>query len=174
MTDLTTMLVSPKPRIFANADHPVQAWKDCWAMFLYQVPMMWKNKEEWIYYHRASKQMSCGTDVMVQQEFESLKSQGLSLCDDTEVNDKKVYCLIPHPKKKKMALRCDLTFHRYLGEEDEDGNAKGQGLCPLLWGIGVMGDGFTYMNVKITEVELSKDKVKIALDLINRKWTKDE
>ena len=175
MTELTTMLVAPKSRLYTHSDNPVAKWKYCWEMFLYQVPQMWKNKEEWYYYHRASGQTCCGMDDKVQQQFKVFKSEGITPCDDTEVNKKKVYCLVPHPKKKKMALRCDLTFHRFLGEEeDEDGNVKGQGLCPLLWGIGGMGEGLTYMNVKITEVPVPKDQVQMMFDLINKKWARDE
>lgn len=170
-TDLLSVLLKPKPTLFVDSSAPVGAWKDCWDMFIYQIPAMLKNNESWFYYHRGSKQTCCGTDALIQREFLSLEAQGLKLCDDSKVNALGLYALIPHPKKKKTALRCDLTFRRYLGEVDEDGDAIGQGLCPLLWGIGGMGDGLTYMNVKITEVPLPKKMIQVAYDMVNRKWS---
>ena len=143
-------------------------------MLTYQIPTMWKNKEEWAYYHRAMRQMACAKDAQIQAEFKCLETQGLLPTDNDEVNELGVYVVVPHPKKKKMGLRAEFEFHRFLGEEDEEGNCKGSGLCPILWGLGAYADGLTYVRVKITEVEIAKDQVKVAFDLINGKFNVEE
>lgn len=171
-THLCELLTAKKPDLFGDQEAPVLAWRDCWAMFFHQIPQMFKNNESWFYYHRATKQTCCGTDALIAQEFASLESQGLTLCDDSKMNQMGIYVMVPHPKKKKMALRCDLSFRRYLGDERDDGSCAGAGLCPLLWGVGGLGDGLTYMNVKITEVPLPKDQVQAAYDVLNNKWAK--
>ena len=173
-TDLLSLLTAKKMTLIAHGSNPVSKWKECWTSFLQEIPAMQKNGECWLYYHRGAKRAMCGTDVLLKTEFESLEAQGLTTCDNSDINAKELYCIIPHPKKKKMGLRCDLSFRRYLGTPDEDGDCKGSGMCPILWGLGVMADGLTYMNVKITEVPLDKGHVKIAFNLINCKWAADE
>ena len=169
-THLLSMLLDKKPRLFAPDDAPVVQWKECWNMLIYQIPTMWKLKEEWVYYHRTAKKMMCGKDAQVQQEFQSLQTQGLFPTDNTAINEKHVFAILPHPKKKKMGLRAEFEFQRFLGKEEEGEEVKGQGLCPILWGLGAMADGITYVHVKITEVELSKDDIKGSFDLINGKF----
>ena len=169
-TSLLKLLLEPKPMLFASSDNAVSQWKQCWDSFLFEIPIMLKNNEEWFYYHRFVRRTMAGTDKQIQEEFKNLQKQGLKPCPNTEINNKKVYGIIPHPKKKKLGLRFDLSFHRFLGEEDKDGYTPGGGFDPLLWGIGVMGDGYTYMNVKFSEVELSKEQIEVSLNTINGKW----
>jgi hypothetical protein len=78
-----------------------------------------------------------------------LKVSRSSVQDDTEANALRIYGTIKHQSR---TLRFELSFVRWLGDEDENGDAEGQGLCPILYGIGFMADGYTYMRVKITEV----------------------
>lgn len=163
MTDLLELLVQPKPNVFTSPENPVLEWKKIWATALNELPTMWKRNEEWFYFHWGTKSVMAGTNTQVQTEFESLRRQGLVKADDTSVNEKGIYAILIHPKKKKMGLRCEFTFERYAKK-------NGLAMCPLLWGIGSMGDGFTYVRVRFTEVELSKDKVKLAMDLVNGKF----
>ena len=139
-------------------------------MFLYQIPYMYKNKENWFYYHRATQQTCCGTNEQIKKEFASLQSQGLLPCDDSKMNAKNLYVIVPHPKKKKTGLRADIKFHRFLGELNSKGECPGYGLCPLLYGLGAYGDGFTYMNVQITEVPITREMCGVALEMVNGKW----
>jgi len=169
-THILTLLLEKKATLFTHPSNPVAKYKECWSMFFDQLPQMYKLGENWIYYHRQMEQMSCGKNDQIAIEFASLQYQGLTRCDDSKINEKKVFVIIPHPKKKKTGLRADLTFHRFLGEEDAQGNCKGAGLCPLLFGLGCYGDGFTYVNVKFSEVPLTKEMGSLTLDLINQKW----
>lgn len=156
-----------KPTIHAQGCAPVTQWKKCWDMVLSELPTMYENKETWTFYHRGMKQMSCGDDDMINQEFNHLKAQGLEECNNDKVNNLHIYVELAHPKTKK-ALRADFTFKRFLGKEREDGSCKGQGLCPLLWGVGVMADGLTYMNVKITEVSIPKDGILVSTERVSK------
>lgn len=169
-THVYKLLLETKPTMFGNGY--AKEWKECWQMMMYQIPIMWKNKEEWFFYHRAMRQTACATDSQIQDEFKSFEKQGLLPTDNSEINELGVYAVVPHPKKKKMGLRAEFEFHRFLGEEDKEGDCKGAGLCPILWGLGVWADGLTYVKVKITEVEIPKDQVKVAFDLVNGKFSK--
>jgi len=168
--ELLSLLIEEKPKMFAHPSNAVSQWRECWNMLIYQIPMMWKNKEEWFYYNRNVRGTMCAKDTQIQEEFRSLERQGLTLCDDTKVNEMNIYAIIPHPKKKKLGLRAEFKFYRYLGEEDDEGNCKGSGLCPILWGIGAYADGLTYVKVKITEVPVPKDQVQVGLNLLNGRY----
>jgi len=148
-TELRTLLVETKVHLYADARAPVSQYKNVWNSFLMEVPQMWKNKEEWLYYHRGMNRTAAGSDALIQEEFESFKKQGFSVQNDCEANELRIYGTL---KYQNRTLRYELSFVRWLGDEDENGDAKGQGLCPILYGIGFLADGFTYMRVKITEV----------------------
>jgi hypothetical protein len=174
-TDISTLLFGHHPILIAPASAPATHWVRCWESFISEMPVMFRNKEEWFYFHRGVKRTMAGSDAQLQAEFANLKAtHGFKEVSSDSINNLNIYAVIPHPKKKKMGLRADLQFKRFLGkpEEDEDGNdiTKGAGQCPLMWGLGVMADGLTYINVRFTEVPLDKDKVKIALNLMNAKW----
>lgn len=176
-TDLLGLIVQKKPHLFCGGDMPVAHWKDCWAMFYHQMPIMYRNGEEWFFYHRGAKQTSCGMDADIQRQFAIFAGVGLKPCDDSKVNAMGIYAIVPHPNgMKKVGLRADLTFHRFLGETktEEDGSthAEGEGMCPFLWGIGAMGDGLTYIKVKFSTVRLNDSMKKIAFDA--QKFVKGE
>jgi hypothetical protein len=163
-TPLMMRLAAPKPTLFVDGDNPVATWSRTWVVVMYELPTMWKRKEEWVYFNWGAKQVMAGTDSQIQAEFQSLLRQGLKKADDSEVNGQGIYCVLPHPKKKKMGLRCEFSFERFYKE----GEAR---LCPLLWGVGVMGDGYTYIRVRFSEVEPPKGELAVGLRLINGKFT---
>lgn len=162
-THLLPLLMEKKPEVFSNGDCPVQKWKECWKMVMYQLPIVYKRGELGLTYHWGTGQMMAFTERELVDQIRVFEEAGFTKGDDDEVNAKGIYCVIDHPKKKKMGLKCEFTFVRYL----KDGNR----LCPLLWGVGCMADGFTYMKVKFSEVELTKDMKKMSLDLVNGKFS---
>lgn len=164
MTEVMLLLIQEKPQMFAANDNPVLDWKKHWLTLIHELPTMWKRKEEWIYYNWRAKGVMAGTDAQIQDEFKSLLAQGLEVCDDTDANELKPFCILSHPKLKKKGLRCEFQFKRFANEKNEGM------LCPVLWGIGVIGDGFTYVNVKFSEVDLPKSSVKMTMDLLNGKF----
>jgi len=166
-THVLKLLTDFHPQITASADCEVLHWKRIWGMFIQQIPQMYKNKENYFYVHRQSNQGMCGTEELIQQEFISLQNQGLEIQDDSVINSKNIYVVVPYKKSKTQGLRANLKFYRFLGKEDENGNCKGQGLSALLWGCGVMGDGLTYMKADIQLVPLDKDNRKVAVTLAN-------
>jgi hypothetical protein len=154
-TNLLTLLVSTKPNLYADSKAPVSRYSDVWKALLAELPTMYKNGEEWAYHHRASDVPCYGTDARIQDEFANLERQSLRVMDDSELNSKNLYVIIPHPKLKKVAIRCDFSFKRYLGEEREDGSTLGAGLCPWLFALGAFADGATYVRVKFSVIRKS-------------------
>jgi hypothetical protein len=165
-TNLLTLLTSSKPELFTNGDAPVKRYKEVWYALLSELPEMYKRGEEWATHHRARDCPSFGTDAEIQQEFQRFESLGMKVMDDTEANNQNIYVIIPHPKYKKVVLRCEFSFYRYLGTERPDGSCLGAGLCPWLFAIGVFGDGITYVKVKfnlIRKNEIPRDEQLITL-----------
>jgi hypothetical protein len=154
-TELITLLHQDQPVLYAHPSNSIH----CWKSFLHEVPMMWENDEEWFFYNRNVKQTMCGTDAQIQEEFQSLKRQGMSIQDDKKANDLRIYGILGY---KNTALRFELSFVRWLGK-----GGKGTGLCPLLYGIGFMADGLTYIRVKITQVKKPelKGNVQVVLEM---------
>jgi hypothetical protein len=165
-TNLLTLLTSSKPKVYADSKAPVNRYSDVWYALLAELPTMYKNGEEWAYHHRARDCPSYGTDAQIQQEFRRFETLGMRLMDDTEANNKNIYVIIPHPKYKKVVLRCEFSFYRYLGTERPDGSCLGAGLCPFLFALGIFGDGVTYVKVKfnlIRKNEIPRDEQLITL-----------
>jgi len=144
--------VSNKACISAPAEHPLMMWKDFANCLIYELPIMYKNKENWIYIHYAETLrqgnaiVSCGTTSQLQAEFKNLEAQGLTECPSDNENKENFWFAWEHPQFKSRVIVATLTFKRFLGEEDDEGNCKGAGLCPLLWGLGILADGLTYIH----------------------------
>ena len=167
-TELMSLLIEEKPTIFSPSDNALHNWKRTWMTIIYELPRMWKNKETYVYYHYASKNICAGKVEEIEQQYKVFEEKGLKRAEDEEVNEQNIYCILHHPKKKKMGLKCEFEFERYYKEDEENPLP----MCPILWGINAMGDGFTYVKVKFSEVEIPKDKAKIAMDLVNGKFEK--
>jgi len=173
-TNLLTLLADSKPALYINGDASVKRYLDLWYVLLDQLPDMYKRGEEWATHHRARDLPMFGTDAEIKQEFQRFESLGMRLMDDSETNNKNIYVIIPHPKYKKVVLRCDFSFHRYLGQEREDGSRLGSGLCPWLFGVGVFGDGLTYVKVKfniIRKSDIPRDEQLVSLGSKNNHLT---
>jgi len=152
------------PEIHAPPTHQVTQWQKFWHCIVAELPQMYKNKENWIYPHYAATKASgnpqccAGDDKQLEKEFANLKAQGLEECDDTAANNKNFYILLSHPDRSSFLLKCEFKFKRFLGKQEGDEPPKGAGLCPILFGAGVLGDGFTYVNVKFSVVRKSAYK----------------
>lgn len=170
-THIFESLLAKKPHLYCDPQETVAKWRQFWDVLLSELPQMYKNKETWVFPHRyASRQSgkaicSAGSDERLQEEFASLVAQGLEECDCAEVNAKKFYCLIDHPAVKSRLIRCDFQFKRFLGKETDGEPPKGAGLCPILWGLGVMADGLTYVNMTFTLVPKTKELVGLRVNL---------
>jgi hypothetical protein len=161
-TNLLSLLVTSKPELHINGDAPVRRYNDLWYSLISELNNMYKRGEEWASHHRARDLPIFGTDAEIKQEFQRFESLGMRLMDDTVANNKNIYVIIPHPKYKKLVLRCEFSFYRYLGTERPDGSCLGAGLCPWLFAIGVWGDGVTYVKVKfnlVRKTDIPKDEL---------------
>jgi hypothetical protein len=176
-TNLLTLLVSNKPNLYTASDAPVSRYSDVWAALLAELPTMYKNGEEWAYHHRARDVPCYGTDAKLQDEFANLERQGLELMDDSELNNKNIYVIIPHPKLKKVVIRCDFSFKRFLGKERDDSPPLGAGLCPWLFALGAYADGATYVRVKfsiIRKSDVPSDESLLTLKRNKQEWSVSE
>jgi hypothetical protein len=164
--NIISRFVSNKTTIFAPAEHPVMMWKDFANVMMAELPVMYKNKENWLYIHHSETRRQkkpitmAGTDAMLQDEWPRLLAQGLKECPSDNENKQNFWFAWEHPQFKTRLIVATLTFRRFLGEEDEEGNCKGQGLCPILWGLGIHADGLTYIHADFKMVK--KEDMKMS------------
>jgi hypothetical protein len=150
--NIITRFAQNKTTLFCDGDSALAKWKDFANILISELPIMYENKENWWYIHHSEtrrQKRACsmaGANERLEQEWPRLLAQGLKECPSENENKKKFWFAWEHPQFKSRVIVATLTFKRFLGEEDEDGNCKGQGLCPILWGLGIHADGLTYIH----------------------------
>jgi hypothetical protein len=164
--NILTRFVENKTTIFAAKENPVMKWKDYANILMYELPQMYQNKENWWFIHYSESQRQkraismAGTEELLEKEWPSLIAQGFKECPTTHENSKKFWLAWEHPQFKSRVIVATLTFKRFLGEPDKDGNCKGQGLCPILYGLGIHADGLTYIHADFKLVKKEDMKLK--------------
>jgi len=164
--NIITCFVSNKTTLFCDGESALAKWKDFANILMYELPIMYENKENWWYIHygetrrQKSAYSMAGTNEMLEKEWPSLLAQGFKECPTTTENKRNFWFAWEHPKFKSRVIVATLSFKRFLGEEDEDGNCKGQGLCPILWGLGIHADGMTYIHADFKVVK--KEDMKMS------------
>jgi len=162
--NILTCFVTNKTTLFCNGDSALAKWKEFANILLFELPIMYENKETWWYIHhsetrRQNKAISmAGTAEDMEAEWPRLLAQGLKECPTNTENKRNFWGAWEHPKFKSRMIVATLTFKRFLGEEDEDGNCIGQGLCPILFGLGIHADGLTYIKADFKIVKKSDMK----------------
>jgi hypothetical protein len=179
-TPLVLALALPKPHLYTNG--PAQWWAQFWDVALQQMPVMYRNGENWLYPHHSESMRvghgicSAATTPVMEAEFARLKAEhGLVEEDSSSLNDAKLVVHFQHPKLKKSLIQCDLTFKRFLGapkkgNDGEDVEPAGYTLCPMSWGIGAHCYGFTYIHVAFSVVPKTKEMTAFTMDIANRKF----
>jgi hypothetical protein len=144
-THIIVPLMGHHPKVFGGG--LVGEWKKIWTLVQQNLPRAFTDKEEWFYIHFATGSVQMGTTREVTQEFTRFVKSGLvEQPGDTE-NTKGFHTLFKHPTDKSKMVRADFTFKRFAHPK------KQNAMCPLLWGLGIMAEGMTYMNATFTVVD---------------------
>jgi hypothetical protein len=144
-THIITALMGHHPKVFGGG--LTGNWKQVWMLIQQNLPRAFTDKEEWFYIHYATGSCQMGTTREVTQEFTRFLRTGLVEHPGDTENDKGFYTLFKHPTDKSKMVRADFTFRRFAHPK------KQNPVCPILWGLGIMAEGMTYMNTKFTVVD---------------------
>ena len=167
-THLITYLTKHKPILFCDSKAPVGMWDKFIHILMEQLPIMHRLKEDCIYPHYYATQKenrpitSCGTAESLKPDFEKFINDGMKRIDETKLNAERPYIIL-QTKNKKKGLKCSLTFTRLVGEQQPN-------LCPIMWALNRRADGFTYIFVKFEEIDITKDDIKMCINMLNGKF----
>ena len=158
---ILTVLNSHHPFLIASHDTPVSLWKECAELLCNSLPKMYARKQTWWYIHhhetiRLKRPYACaGDDEGIEKEFERLRGHGLTQCPTDVEDGKRFWCAFPHPTLKTRVVVATLTFKRFLGKEREGAPPIGAGLCPVMYALGILADGFTHVRAEFKVVKSS-------------------
>ena len=169
-TEVLRLMNGKKPMMFGGG-HMLTLWRPTCDMLVRSLPEMFELGESYFYAHYAeSKRLGKPiTMSMTKSQFKATKdsftSQGIVEMPSARENAKGIWCAFSHPKMKGQAVVARLSFNRFLGRcvvdetepkaGDPSGVSYNPGLCPILFGLGIMADGITYVKADFSVVPLT-------------------